>query len=130
MGAARHVTPVQGLIAMIHGTRRTYQDGCSCTPCRAAEATYRARLRSRHARGLPILGALVSASETWRRIRQLRPELDTQGEIARRLGLKRPIVELHTGPDAKTTMRTLLRVKRLHRLILTGGLPESDGSHP
>lgn len=106
---------------MTHGTRQAYKAGCRCMPCRAAEASYRAHLRARHAAGKPILGARVSAAETWKRIRQLRPELGSNDAIAAALGLRKPSLSLHTGPDAMTTVRTLLRIKRLHRLVFTGG---------
>lgn len=57
-----------------HGTRARYQKGCDCLPCRAAEASYRADLRKRHAKSLPILGQHINASEAWARIRTLKAE--------------------------------------------------------
>lgn len=66
----------------------------------------------------------ISAKETWRRIRQLKPEFGTYGQIAYRLGLKRPILEF--GPSA-VTIRTAIRVRRLHRQMLDLPL-DSDSS--
>lgn len=101
---------------MTHGTRRDYKAGCRCTPCKAAEARYRANLRWLHRVGKQPLGAKVSAVDTARRIRQLLIERMTKASIAKELGLKRPILELHTGPNARVTLRTALLIKRLHRL--------------
>jgi hypothetical protein len=100
-----------------HGTRRQYQRArCRCTPCKAAEAAYRARLRARHARGQPILGSHASASTTWRLLRSLRIEGFTKAEIARRLGLRRPRLSVH--PE-RVTLRTVLRVQWLYRTVMS-----------
>lgn len=79
-----------------HGTRSCYQGtGCRCTPCRAANAEYEAAYRDRKRRGLPMLGSVVSAVETWRQLRLLTTEYDTEKdkvaarrEVAHRLGVK------------------------------------------
>jgi hypothetical protein len=75
-GGRRATDPVPS-----HGTRARYQKGCRCTPCRAAEAGYRADLRRRHQRQLPILGRCISASEAWARVRVLRQEQFTDQQI-------------------------------------------------
>jgi hypothetical protein len=98
-----------------HGTRAMYQAGCICTPCRAAEANYRSELRRRHLEGKPILGAHVSASLAWRMIRALQVEGFTGAELARRLGLQTPRLQLHTET---ITRRNLLKVHRVYRLFL------------
>lgn len=60
---------------LAHGTRACYQrQHCDCSPCKAAEAAYRTALRLRKAKGLPILGAYLSASEAWARVRVLTQE--------------------------------------------------------
>ncbi|HYX83239.1 MAG TPA: hypothetical protein VE714_12645 [Gemmatimonadales bacterium] len=99
-----------------HGQRRTYQAGCRCTPCRASEATYRRTLRRQHAQGRPPLGATIRAVDAWRRIRSLKAERFTQAEIARRLGLKTPVLQL--SGDV-ITLRNHLKIRRLARQLLS-----------
>jgi hypothetical protein len=98
-----------------HGERATYKAGCSCTPCRAAEASYRAELRRREAEGRPALGARVGPGMMWRQIDALRREGYTDGEIARRLGLQTPRLQLHRE---RVTLRSKLKVQRLYRLTM------------
>lgn len=113
----------------LHGTRASYQrQRCRCVPCRASEATYRADLRRRHARGLPILGAVVSAVETRRQLRLLVTEYDTEGdttqaktEIARRLGIKDG--RLRYGAK-RIRVRTMLNVYRLYQMDILAGLAD------
>jgi hypothetical protein len=62
------------------------------------------------------MGILVPAGETARRIQQLLIERVTKGQIARALGYRWPILRLHTKPGGWVTLRTALRIKRLHRL--------------
>lgn len=99
-----------------HGTRQTYQSGCHCTPCRAANASYIAHLRTLKAQGRQPLGILVPAADTAKRIRQLILEQMKRKDIARELGLKSPILQLHTHPGAWLRLRSVLRIRRLHRL--------------
>jgi hypothetical protein len=106
-----------------HGTRSAYQAGCLCVPCRSAEATYRATLRRRHLEGRPILGAHVPAGPAWRMIRSLQVEGFTVEELASRLGLQTPRLQLHTET---ITRRNLLKVHRIYRLWLL----EDPGSCP
>lgn len=80
-GGRRHSDPDPS-----HGTRTRYQRGCRCLPCRSANATYEAEYRDRKRRGLPLPGALVRAVDTWRYIRVLRREYDTESSLAHRLG--------------------------------------------
>lgn len=107
--------------AQRHGTRSTYQQGCHCMPCRAAEANYRAALRRLRAKGIQPLGATISAVEAWRRIRQIQTEHVAKAEIARRAGLPSPRLRLH---PTRITVRTLLRIRRAYRLFILDG---SDG---
>ena len=96
-----------------HGTRRQYQrHRCRCTPCRAAEATYRARLRARHAHQQPILGSHQSASSTWRMIHSLHAEGFTHGAIASLIGLRTRKLQFDTE---RVTLRTVLRVHHVFR---------------
>lgn len=106
---------------MIHGTRKAYQAGCACVCCRSAEATYRANLRAQHAKGRTPLGARVSAAEAQRRIKQLLVERFTRAEIARRIGLKRPKLRLHTSV---ITVRNVLKIRRLYRLTMLNEGPD------
>src|SRR4051812_26602738 len=70
-----------------HGTRAKYQAGCPCSPCKRAEAAYRAALRRQHLEGKKPLGTLVSAKQIHKHIKSLRVEGFSLAEIARRLGL-------------------------------------------
>lgn len=80
--------------------------------CRAAAARYRQTLRRRQACGLPILGARVSAAETWRRIGLLKREGFSQAEIARRLGYRSGALKLDRDV---ITVRNAIRVLELYR---------------
>lgn len=71
---------------MTHGTRTRYQQGCSCTPCRAAEAGYRANLRRLKARGLTPPGTLVNAVQPWYLLKILKPDYGSYGALAQALG--------------------------------------------
>jgi hypothetical protein len=104
-----------------HGTRARYRRGCPCTPCRAAEATYRADLRKDHAHGTLRLGMHISAKETWQRIRQLRPEFETQQALAARLGFRDRHLQLQRDV---ISVRNMLRVRLLHRQLIVGELSE------
>jgi len=109
------------LSAPDHGTRATYQyDGCRCTACRAAEATYRQQLRATHRVGKRPLGTVLSPLEARRRIDALKREHVTAHQVAQALGLVHHAPRLH--PDG-ITLRKLLKIRRLHRLVLRGGLP-------
>lgn len=104
-----------------HGHRTTYQYGCRCTPCRAANASYEAEYRLRKARHEPILGATINASETWRQLRLLTTEYETEAALSRRLGLRSG--RLRYGQ--RVTVRTARRVQRLYTYdILAGLVPE------
>lgn len=67
----------------------------------------------------PALGTLVSAAETWRRIRTLLAETYTKRELARKLGYKSKLPYLK-GEGAKVTLRTALKVRRLYRQLEGG----------
>ena len=99
-----------------HGTRRCYQDrSCRCGPCTAANTQYIAQLRRAHLYGHPPLGVRIPATATARRIRSLLGEGVKRAAIARRLGLKYPILQLHTGPGQCVTWRNALKIERLYR---------------
>lgn len=110
--------PVPGRRSSDHGTRACYQQGCGCTPCKAANAAY--SLKYYHAK-TPPLGGLVPAFETAIRLRQLQTEGFKKRDIARLLGLRRPILELHTEPGAELRLRTALKIRRLARIYLSEG---------
>lgn len=105
---------------MDHGTRATYKKGCHCLPCRAANAAYIANLRRRHQRGLPILGAYVPAHETWRQLRLLTTEYETEAMLAQRLGHKTG--RLQYGRK-RVRLFTAVKVARQYRLDILAGLP-------
>jgi hypothetical protein len=108
---------------LMHGQRRTYQDGCSCTPCRAAEAAYRADLRRRRVLGRTPLGAHISAVEAWRKIRAMKREGYRLAELAAYLGLKSRIPRLQ--PD-RITVRNHVKVRRLYRVLVEGQPAEAS----
>lgn len=111
-----------------HGQRRTYQAGCRCLPCRAAEAAYRARLRGAQARGLPTLGMLVSPKQAARRIRQLKGEGYTAARIAQMAGWKDRHVRLDRG--LRIRLGTWLRIRRVARFAMLEGEALPDDLPP
>lgn len=84
-----------------------------------------ANLRRLHVHGKAPLGSHISATETHRLIARLLVERFTRGQIAKELGLKRPILELHTGA---ITVRNALKIRRLYRLRMMGEGPQ-NGAH-
>jgi hypothetical protein len=107
-----------------HGTRACYQRGCPCTPCKAAEAAYRADLRLKRLKGLPILGALVSPVEARRRVRQLTGEGYTKARVAAMAGWQNG--HLQFGAHQRIRLATLLRIRRVAIFaMLEGAEPEA-----
>jgi hypothetical protein len=101
---------------MTHGQRKTYQaHGCRCTPCRAAEATYRASIRRLHASRRPPLRSLISPVQARQIIDRLKIEHVKQAHLARALGLKNRSLRLH--PEAITVAK-YLRIKLFARRLL------------
>ena len=98
-----------------HGTRGHYKRGCRCLPGRGANAGYMRQLRGWRVRGRHPLGARIPAAVTWKRLRQMIPEFGSEAEIARRLGLQKPELQLHRR---LVTVRNALKVARLWRLTM------------
>lgn len=112
---------------MTHGTRATYQSGCACTPCRAAEATYRTQLRQRKAKGLPLLGMLVRAVEARRRIRQLKLEGYPTTRIAAMAGwADHRSRHIQFDEQARIRLSTLLRIRRVAAFAMLEGADVPD----
>lgn len=111
-----------------HGTRSRYQAGCTCLPCRAANAVYAANLRGRKARHLPLLGALISPKDAARRIRQLKLEGYTAARIAQLAGFKDR--HLQFTAHSRIRLRTYLRIRRVARFAMLEGhdLPPFDSA--
>lgn len=84
--------------------------GCRCLRCRAAEATYRQQLRTRKAKHLPVLGAYISASEAWARIRTLKAERFSERQIS---GWCKAHHHMKFSPQSRVRLRTLLRLRAL-----------------
>jgi hypothetical protein len=103
---------------LTHGTRRMYQAGCPCLQCRRAEASYRTHLRQQRAKGQTPLGAYVLARSLWRLVKKLTAEGFTRPEIALRLGLKRPRLELHT---TLVRQSSVVKVQAFYDLIMAEG---------
>lgn len=100
---------------MIHGTRKAYRAGCSCCPCRAANAAYQAQRRLDRRAGRLTLGLRISPAHARKRIRQLEADDITERDLARRLGLKHHRLRLH--PSAITVrkhLRIILEYRRLN----------------
>lgn len=100
---------------MMHGTRPTYQRGCRCCPCRAANAAYVAQWAKDTAAGKVRLGSIIAPGEAQKRIRQMKAEHLSGRAIIRLSGLKDHALVLH--PNG-ITVRKLLRIRRLYRLHL------------
>jgi hypothetical protein len=94
-----------------HGTRSGYQAGCRRTCCRRANARYQANRRGELCRGKLPLHSRVDARATWRLIRLLLKHGYRKAQIARFLGLKRPILEVH---PVTVTRETELRMQGVY----------------
>lgn len=106
---------------MNHGTRSYYQQaGCRCLPCRAAEAAYRAGLRRRHLKGLPILGELVDAEPSKRMLRVIRGEYFGKHATILAFGYAQPYLQW----GRKIRRSTANRVERFYQQAL--GLERDD----
>lgn len=113
-----------------HGSRTTYQrHACRCLLCKAANAAYGKAYYRLKAQGKQPLGALVDAKITWKQIKALRIEGFSYAEIARRLGLRWPVLQLHHD---KITIRNWLKIRRLARGLLSEaayGCEETNDNH-
>jgi hypothetical protein len=65
----------------------------------------------------------ISAKETWQRIRQLRPEFETQQALAARLGFRDRHLQLQRDV---ISVRNMLRVRLLHRQLLLDDISGPD----
>lgn len=100
---------------MIHGVRRSYQHGCRCADCRAANAAYFVRYRAAYRSGRVPLGARVHKREAERLVAALLVERFRKKDLAFALGKKRPGLQL--GHTATVTIRTVLALRWLHRYL-------------
>lgn len=112
---------------MTHGARASYQAGCKCLLCKAAEAAYRSSLRLRKAKGLPLLGSLVSAVEARRRIRQFKREGYSKRRIAHMAGWKNGHIQV--GGRQRMRLRTLARIRRVASFAMLEGAEELPDAH-
>ena len=97
---------------MDHGTRQCYRSGCRHTACRAANAQYQARRRHQHAKGQIPLRARIPAGPTWKMIEALKVEGLNYGQIALRLGLRWPTLQLHTD---SVTLANYLKIRKIYQ---------------
>jgi hypothetical protein len=95
-----------------HGTRKHYQKGCTCLPCRAANATYQDQYRAAYRKGRPPLGAHIKGTEAHALIRALLTEHWTRGMIARQLGQRWPVLQYHDGVTLRTTLKLRILVRQ------------------
>ena len=103
-----------------HGRRRTYQGGCPCPACRAANTAYSARYRQAQRAGRPVLGARAPAREALKVVKVLLAEGYRRADIARGLGHQpnRPWPELAIGRQgAAVTWRTVYRLRAFLRRV-------------
>jgi hypothetical protein len=107
----------RALASRPHGVRATYQAGCRCAGCTAANTAYgRAWRRDRRA-GRVRLGAIVSAQEARRHVRALLAERIRLQAVAAALGLRNRSPRIHR--DGITLRRSLaLRIVRRRFLRL------------
>lgn len=102
-----------------HGTRWMYQKrGCRCLQCRRGNASYQTNLRKAKAKGYRPLGHRTAAGRTWRRIRSLLAEQFSKAELARRLGLKKPALQVH---PRLVTVKTQTRIEALYQAVMAEG---------
>lgn len=102
-------------MADAHGVRRTYQHGCRCASCAAANTAYSASYRQARRAGRPPLGAHVAGTEVARLIAALREDGYTHAQIVAWLGYRGRV--LHFRHRRSVTIRTLLRVRALVRRV-------------
>jgi hypothetical protein len=103
-----------------HGRRRTYQQGCPCPACVAANTAYSRAYRAALRAGRPPLGAHAPTREAVTVVTALLAEGYRRWEIARGLGRRpdRPYPELTIGRHgAAVTWRTVYRLKVLRRRL-------------
>jgi hypothetical protein len=106
--------------AVAHGQRRSYQCGCQCPACQAANAAYSRAYRAARKAGRPVLGARAPAREALRVVTILLAEGYRRADIARGLGHQpaRPWPELAIGRDgAAVTWRTVYRLRAFLRRV-------------
>jgi hypothetical protein len=100
-----------------HGQRRTYQAGCRCLTCKAANASYIQTLRTETAKGRIPVGRLVNAKEAGQHIRALLVERYTRRQVLVASGLS-----YGTLPKLNAThlcrLKTLLRLRRAASILL------------
>lgn len=100
-----------------HGDRRTYQRGCTCPACTAANSAYSRRYRAAQRAGRPVLGARVGSREAVRLVAVLVTEGYRRADLARGLG-HRPTRRWPTLTiGAVCTWRTLYRLRALLRRL-------------
>lgn len=100
-----------------HGLRRSYQHGCSCSSCTAANTAYMAAYRRAQRAGRPVLGAHVAGTEAVRVVAALVDEGYSKVQIATWLGHRWPVLHFHAGEDV--TVRTTLRLRAIQRRVCT-----------
>ncbi len=96
-------------------SRASYTAGCRCIICKAANARYISDLRKKKLKGTLILGAIISAQESKKRLKALHLEQFTQKRLAHELGLRSPQVKVHAG----ITLRKHLRIQRVFQAFMT-----------
>lgn len=95
-------------------SRARYASGCRCLRCTAANARYISDLRKKKLKGKILLGAIISAEESKRRLNALHREQFTQKRLAHELGLRSPQVKVHAG----ITLRKHLRIQRVYQAFM------------
>jgi hypothetical protein len=99
--------------ALTHGVRRTYQHGCHCEVCRAANTAYQASYRAAARAGRRVLGAHVAAADVARAVASLVDEGYTRAQIAVALGCRCRRLQVPRSAGAAVALRTRIRVLRL-----------------
>lgn len=106
---------------MTHGIRATYERGCRCTPCRAANARYWSHWFHARKSGKPLLGSRVNAARTHILMKVIRTEGISHGALDQDLAWWGHYSRVR---NARTvTLRTALKVARYYRLRVADGQP-------
>lgn len=96
-----------------HGERRSYQLGCRCVQCRAANASYQQRRYADRKAGRAALGSHVPSARLHIMMKVLRIEQLSNGEVAAILGWGRNYSKFYHR--SRVALRTVLKVQRLYR---------------
>jgi len=97
------------------GCRATYQAGCRCAACTAANTAYSQAWRADRRSGRVRLGAIISPREARRHLVALKQEAISARAVSSALGLTPRSLQIHT---TGITLRRTLTLRLLRRRLL------------